>query len=131
MGHRSIFFLSLSFLGALFAQNTYLGPTSPVPGNPKTVRVEVIVHDSPVPAGVQIEYVQFDGNSVPLKPRDVHGYRGTASFQVSPGKYKLRWKVRRDKTIWPRTMSHEEEVTVDPRDLWLQISIEGETASIR
>src|SRR3989344_2524654 len=128
---RLFFFLSLLAFGALTAQNTYLGPTSPVPGSPKTVRVEGIVHDSPTPAGVQIESVQFDGASIPLTPRDVHGYRATASFQVFPGKYKLRWKVKRDKLVWPRTVSHEEEVTVDPRDLWLQISIEGETASIR
>jgi hypothetical protein len=126
---RYLSLLLLSF--SLFAQNTYLGPTSPVPGNPQLVRVEVIVHDSPDPSGVQIESAEFNSTPIPLKPRDIHGYRGTASFQVPPGKYKLRWKVRRDKVVWPRSTSHEEEVNISPKDLWLQISIEGDTASIR
>jgi hypothetical protein len=115
----------------LLAQNTYLGPVKPVPGNPELVQVEVIVRDSPVLGGVQVQSVEFDGKSVPLKPRDVFGNRGKASFQVSSGHYTLRWVVRRDKILWPRTMSYEETVTIDPRDLWVQISIEGEASSIR
>ena len=115
----------------LLAQNTYLGPTEPVPGNPSLVRVELLVKDSPDLAGVQIQRVTFDGQSVPLKPRDIFGKRGAASFQLPPGKYTLRWTVGRDKIIWPRTASHEEEVTIDPRDLWIQILVEGDHASIR
>jgi hypothetical protein len=53
-----------------------------------------------------------------------------ASFQVPPGKYKLRWKVNRNKIVWPRTIDREEEVTISPRDQWLQISIVGEDVSI-
>jgi hypothetical protein len=49
---------------------------------------------------------------------------------MKAGKYKLKWKVKRDQHAWPRTISHEEEVTIDPRDLWIQITITGENASI-
>lgn len=117
--------------GELLAQNTYLGPTAPVPGNPYLVRVEVLVKDSSDLAGVQIQSVTFDGKSIPLKPRDIFGKRASASYQLQPGKYTLRWTVNRDKIVWPRTITHEEEVTIDPRDLWIQILIEGDKASIR
>jgi hypothetical protein len=112
-------------------QNTYLGPTSPVLGNPKLILVEVIINDDPALGGVEIQNVEFNETSIPLKPRDVYGFRGQGSFQLPPGKYKLVWTVNRDKSVWPRSVSHEELVTLSPRDLWVQITIQGETASIR
>jgi hypothetical protein len=115
----------------LLASYSYQGPTQAVPGNPKLVRIEVIVRDSPSAAGVQIQSVDLDGQGIPLQPRDIYGNRGTGSFQFPPGKYKLRWTVIRDRFLWPRTLNHEEVVTVDPRDLWLQIEIVGEEVSIR
>ncbi len=116
--------------GALFASNTYLGPTKPVPGNPQLILVEVLIQDSQDPSGPQIVSVEFNQQSIPLKPRDLLGKRGTASFQLSPGKYKLRWATSQSKLTWPRKVTHEEEVTVSPRDLWIQIQIEGEKATI-
>jgi hypothetical protein len=120
----------VSVYSTMVAQNTYLGPVRPIPGHPELVRVEVEVHDSPELGGVQIESAEFNGQSIPLKPRDIFGNRGKASFQVPPGQYSLKWVVRRDKVLWPRTLSHEESVTIDARDLWVQISIKGESASI-
>ena len=117
--------------GELIAQNTYMGPSSPIPGDPYLVRVELLVKDSPDLAGVQIQSVIFNGQAIPLKPRDIFGKRASASFQLPPGKYSLRWTVMRDKIVWPRNATHHEEVTLDPRDLWVQILIEGDSASIR
>lgn len=116
----------------LLAQNVneYLGPSQRSPGNAKLIRVQVLVNDDPNPEGVQIVNAELDQKSITLKPRDIYGFRGQASFQLKPGKYKLRWTVRRDKFAWPRTVEHEEEVTLDPRDLWIQITINGENASI-
>jgi hypothetical protein len=114
---------------SLLASYSYQGPTHPA--TQKLVRIEVLVRDSPEPGGVQIQSVTFNGRSIPLQPRDIYGNRGTGSFQLSPGKYKLHWVVQRDKLLWPRTLTHEEEVTIDPRDLWIQIEIVGEEASIR
>jgi len=129
--------LSITYLSAdpvhfqtLLAQNTYLGPIQPIPGNPHLVRVEIIVRDSPDSGGVQVQTVEFYNQKIPLKPRDIYGNRGGASFQISPGKQKLKWTVQRDKTIWPRTMTHEEEVNIDSRDYWVQILIVGDTATI-
>jgi hypothetical protein len=114
----------------LWAQNTYFGPTEPIPGSPHLIRVQILIRDSDVPSGLQMKSVTFNGTSIPLKPRDVSGYRGQASFQLPPGKYSLKWVVERDKRAWPRTLNREEEVILDPRDLWIQISIEGDTATI-
>jgi len=111
-------------------QNTYMGPTSPIPGDPYLVRVELLIKDSPDAGGPQIRNVTFDERAIPLKPRDIFGKRGAASFQLPPGKYTLRWTVNRDNIVWPRVLSFEEEVTLSPRDLWVQILIEGERASI-
>ena len=117
--------------GTLVASFNYQGPTQSIPGNPQLVRVEVIVRDSPKSGGLQIQRVDFDGQGVPLQPRDIYGNRGTGSFQVHPGKYKLAWVVQRDKIHWPRLINREELVTIDPRDLWIQIEIIGDDASIR
>ena len=121
--------LLLSF--SLFAQNTntYLGPNGKSTQQ-GVIRVQIIVNDDPNPQGVQIVKASFDGTSIPLKPRDIYGSRGQGSFQKKAGKYKLEWTVQRDANSWPRTVSHEEVVTLDPRDLWIQITITGETASI-
>lgn len=121
-------------MGALPGQTasyTYFGPDKSVTDPSKLVRLEILVRDSSDADGLQIVSVQFNRTDIPLKPRDLYGYRGNASFQVKPGTYKLLWVVNRDRFAWPRTITHEEIVTVSPRDLWLQISIEGETASIR
>lgn len=115
----------------LVAQNTYFGPTTKGPGNKELVRIQVLINDDPAPAGAQIESAEFNGQNIPLKPRDIYGYRGQGSFQVYPGTYKLKWVVKRDRVAWPRTLSHEEIVTVDPRDLWLQLTITGEKATIQ
>ena len=129
--NNALGFSSKDLCDLSIAQYTYKGPTQPVPGNSQLVRIEVLVRDSPKAGGLEIKSVEFNGEGVPLKPRDIFGNRGAASFQVPPGTYKLRWVVQRDKLFWPRVVTHEEEVNVDPRDLWLQISIEGEEASIR
>ncbi len=117
---------------SLFAQNTntYLGPHAPVPGNPQLIRVQILVYDSVETGGLEIKSASFNQTDIPLKPRDIHGFRGEGTFQVPPGTYKLKWKVQRDKINWPRIVPHEETVNLDKRDLWLQITIQGETAAI-
>ena len=125
--------LTLVFLClGLYAQNTneYLGPNQPIPGNPQLIRIQILVYNDPAPKGVRIEKVVFDGQTFPLKPRDIYGYRGQSSFQKKPGKYKLYWEVNRDDLVWPRTIKHEEKVFIDKRDMWIQITIIGNEASI-
>ena len=114
----------------LLASNTYLGPTTPIPGKPQLVRIEVLVRDAQDPAGPQVVSVNFNQMNVPLKPRDIYGNRGSGSFQLSPGQYKLRWVTNQNKIIWPRNATHEELVTVSPRDLWVQVQIDGDQATI-
>ncbi|HSX14066.1 MAG TPA: hypothetical protein VLE96_06590 [Chlamydiales bacterium] len=110
---------------------TYLGPKKFGLESADLIRVEILVKDSPLLSGLQIQNVVFNGQIVPLKPRDVFGKRGDASFQLPPGKYILKWTANRDSLIWPRVLKFEEEVILDPRDLWIQVQIEGDQASIR
>ena len=110
--------------------NTYLGPNEKLPGNPDLVRVQVLVYNDPNPNGAAILSAGFDGTQIPLKPRDIYGYRGQASFQKPPGKYRLQWEVSHGQNTWPRSTSHEETVTLDPRDLWIQITVTGDSAEI-
>ncbi len=127
-----LYFSKESSTPSLVAQNVneYLGPKKRTTGKSQTVRVQILVNDAPNPQGVQIESVTFHKKTLNLKPRDIYGFRGEASFELAPGTYKLKWTVQRDLRVWPRTISHEEEVIIDPRDLWIQIQITGETASI-
>lgn len=120
--------LAFSFLGQ--SSNTYFGPTRPTPDADKLVKVQISVRDSPDPGGLQIISVTFDGQDIPLQPRDIYGNRGSGSFQVLPGTYKLSWVVNRSKSIWPRRVTHESIVTISPRDLWVQVEIVGEEAKI-
>lgn len=110
---------------------TYLGPKESSVHEAELIRVEILVKDSPDLSGLQIRDVTFNGQVVPLKPRDVFGKRGAASFQLPPGKYILRWTANRNTLVWPRVLDFEEEVILDPRDLWVQILIVGDKASIR
>ncbi|MBS0625232.1 MAG: hypothetical protein JSS32_04210 [Verrucomicrobia bacterium] len=129
--HSSTIKVGQIFDSNLLVQNTYLGPTSPVPGNPLLIRVEITLNDDPQLAGLEIESAQFNGTSIPLNPKAaVNGYRGKASFQLPPGQYKLTWRVNRSKKYWPRSITHEEIVTLDPRDQWVQVIVIGEEASI-
>lgn len=130
MNYCRIIAFFLFALYALTAQNanTYLGPDDKSPG--ALIRIQVLINDDPNPAGVQIQNVTFDGTTIPLKPRDIYGYRGGGSFQKAPGKYKLKWTVKRDANAWPRTVTQEQEVNVDRRDMWVQITITGESAAI-
>ena len=110
---------------------TYLGPKESSATYAELIRVQLSIKDSPDPSGLQIQNVTFNGQNVPLKPRDVFSKRGEASFQLPPGKYILRWTANRNSYVWPRVLRFEEEVDLDPRDLWVQIMIEGDKASIR
>ena len=124
---RSLF-ACVSFSGAVSSPNPYKGPTSPVPG---LVRVEIQVNDDPELGGVTIADVSFNGKTVALKPAGVRGYRGGVSLQVPPGEYDLIWHVSRGKKAgWPSTVEHKQKVKVGQRDVWVQITIQGEKASI-
>ncbi len=110
--------------------NTYLGPNQKVPANSDFVRVQILLYNDPDPKGVTIRSATFDGTEIPLKPRDIYGFRGQASFQKRGGKYLLKWVVDRNQGDWPRTVEHEEEVILSPLDLWIQIAIVGGNAEI-
>lgn len=122
--------LLLVFWSVLSGQNTYYGPVRPPPGRPDLIRVEITVQDLVGETNLKIVSARFNGQSIPLKPADIFGFRGGASFQLAPGKYKLEWVVNRDNFAWPRTVRHEETVHVDARDSWVQIEIVGEKASV-
>lgn len=128
---KTLSLLSL-LIGTLMAQNTntYLGPTERVPGNPQFVKVQILVYDDPDPKGVKIESVTFDGSQIPLKPSDIYGFRGQASFQKKAGKYSISWVVKNSAPGWPREESHEEKLFLDPSDFWIQISVIGNDAEI-
>lgn len=124
--------LALFLCFSLFSQNTntYLGPNEKLPGKQNQVRVQILLYNDPNPKGLHITKAEFAGSNIPLKPRDVYGYRGQASFQKPAGKYKLKWQVERDDFSWPRVINREEEVYLDDRDLWIQITITGDQAEI-
>lgn len=127
----SIFFLFLWVTSTLWSQNTYFGPNSPPPpGSPHLIRIQVLLRDSPDPGGPTIQSASFNGKTLPIKPPDIYGNRGGSSFQLPAGKYQLTWVVQRDKTVWPRTVRHEETVYLDPNDFWIQIVITGDEAVI-
>jgi hypothetical protein len=109
--------------------NEYVGPTRKMAG-PEKVRVQILVHDDPHVSGEQIVQAEFNHQTISLKPRDIYGFRGQTSMQMPPGKYLLRWRVKRDAYVWPRTVYHTQEITLDPTDMWIQITITGNRATV-
>jgi hypothetical protein len=113
---------------ACYAQTPYYGPSSPVPG---LIRVEIQAFDDPDLGAVKMDEVIFNGKQIPLKPAGIHGFRGGAHFQVSPGSYDLIWSVSRDcQSCWPRTVRHKQKVQIKKGMTWVQITIQGENATI-
>lgn len=129
---RTISFLALCLVGLLVGQNTntYLGPNGKVPGNPQLIPIQILIYNDPDPQGKTIESVTFDQTRIPLKPRDIYGFRGQASFQKRPGRYRLVWVVNRNSDSWPRTETHEQELILSDRDSWIQIDITGDSAAV-
>lgn len=127
-------------LFTLLAQYQYNPPTPPfaleqytttLPSPPSGLtKVEVEVYDDPKVGGLPVLSATFDDVKIPLKPRDVHKYRGSASYQLKPGTYELDWTVQRDKFVWPRTVDHVQTFQIQPSELTLHITIEGDHASM-
>lgn len=114
----------------LAASYTYLGPDGSAQKQPGLVQVQILVRDSLDPSGPEVTSVAFNNQNVPLQPRDIYDNRGNASFQMEPGTYELRWTVNVRKKVWPRNVTYTHQVEISPRDSWIQISIEGDKASI-
>lgn len=125
---------------ALLAQYQYNPPKPPfaleqytttLPAAPSPLtRVEVFVYDEPKIGGVQVLSAQFNNINIPLKPRDLQKYRGSASYQLKPGQYELDWRVQKDKINWPRTVDHKQMFQIQPGEFTIHITIEGDQASM-
>lgn len=110
----------------LFSQMPYYGPTSPSSG----IQVQLMVYDQPELGGLKIESVRLNGINVNLQPPDLYGFRGGGGFQFQPGSYQLEWSASKDKVTWPRSMSYKKTILIEPRDTWVQVTIQGDKVNI-
>ena len=116
---------------SLFAQSTYYGPTSqPSPLSPHLVKVQIQAYDDPDLGGAKIASLSFNQTAIPLKPSDIYGFRGSAGFQLKAGSYSLNWETSNGTNNWPRTIKHQQQIQVQDKDVWVQISIQGEKVVI-
>lgn len=128
---------SLKFLlvGSV-AQSNYYGPKPPphflAPPTTNTIRIQLQIYDDPSLGGARIQSVTFNNQDIPLQNADIHGFRGGAGFQVSPGKYDLLWKVLSfdNSSQQSSIQQHKETIAISKSDAWIQITIQGEEASI-
>ena len=115
----------------LLAQSIYYGPTSPPsPFTPHLVQVQVEVYDDPADGGQKVESAVFNQISMPLKPADVYGFRAGGGFQLPKGDYPLVWETSRGENNWPRTVKHKQMIKIQDKDVWVQITIQGEKVTI-
>ena len=123
----------LPLLIAIFlGQHTYFGPTSPPPPQtPRLVQVQVELYDEKELGGLTIEKASFAGYDIPLKPSDVFGFRGKGGFQLPVGTYPIAWTVRKQRLIYPRTVSYKKTVTVKPLDQWIEVVITGSSMVVQ
>jgi hypothetical protein len=118
----------MRLLSFLLASSTYFGPTSPTGAD--LIKVQVNLYDAPTLGGVSLEEASFDDRNIPLQPTTLNGFRGGASFQLPPGSYELAWTVRVNPIVYPRTQNYRKTVEISPMDRWIQITVEGASASI-
>lgn len=126
--------LRLFLIFALLAQSSYYGPKPPPhfgpPSIENTIRVQIQIYDDPALGGARIEEVSFNQQDIPLQSPDLHGFRGGAGFQMSPGKYDLVWSVSTDRTSSPKTVQQKQKISISKGDQWIQITIQGENATV-
>lgn len=124
------------FTSVGIAQTPYYGPNEPPhfnikpPSASQLTQVQIQIYDQPDLGGLRILDVSFNGAAIPLQSPDLHGFRGGGSFQMPPGTYQLVWSVSRDKQEWPRSLKHQKSVQVQQRDTWVQVTIQGDEATI-
>lgn len=121
---RSIqgFFLFFLFCLQLQASDTVYYKT---PDSPGQIRLQITVSDAEDPQMGIIEKVIFDGDEIPLQDPNPTRIRATMHTRVSPGKYELKWIIRKDPTEWPQTVDHEKTFTFTGEKQWIDILIEG------
>lgn len=100
-----------------------------IPVDKKIVRVEINVYDNTSKDFYDVIEVKFNNQQIPLQKADASGRRARKYYQVKPGTYALEWKVSKSKFGWPRSTTHEKEITINPNDKFAYIEIKGEKAS--
>lgn len=95
------------------------------------VKVKLEIRENTDPLGDKIVSVQLGGHNIPLRPADPTGNRGTTHLQLKPGKYVLKWKVKKQRYTWPRYSIYKEEIDISPKTLWIDILLDGERVFVR
>ena len=100
------------------------------PGVDHIIRVEIAVKDDVLSSKGQIMEVQFNDETLILRPADSQGRRGSTFLQLNPGNYTIKWKVKNNSYSWPRYSQHKKIVPITSKDLWIHIFIEGKNITI-
>ncbi len=98
--------------------------------NIKLIRLEIEVFDDIHSKEGKIQDVQLNNHKLSLSPREAQGNRGSFYFQLSPGLYILKWKVKRHKYIWPRYLQYKKQIRISLNNFSVYIKIKGENITI-
>lgn len=102
-----------------------------IPSTNKIIRVEIVIYDDTVEAYNDINYVEFNNQTLDLSPALASGFRGRKYFQLEPGNYVIKWKVAKDKAIkWPNQETHQETIILKDYQPYVHILIKGDQLSI-
>lgn len=109
---------------ASFVKSRYIHPDE------KVIRVEIKVLDDTTKDHHDIMEVKFNNQQIPLLKADASGRRARKYYLVKPGTYDLEWKVSKSKTTWPRSKTYEKKITLNEKDKFAYIIIEGENVRV-
>jgi hypothetical protein len=93
-------------------------------------RIEIAVKDDLKSPNGKVLKVEFNDDTLALKPSDPQGTRGSTFIQIQPGTYTITWNVKNNKYTWPRYTTHSKQIKIESTDLWIHILIEGKNITI-
>ena len=94
------------------------------------VRVEIEVLDDTNQDHYDIIDIEFNNKPISLLKAGAVGRRARTYFQLSPGKYLLKWKVSKSSYSWPRYTTHKETITINKNDKFVHILVIGDKVDV-
>ncbi len=90
------------------------------------VRIEIEVMDDVTKENGHVVSVSFAGQTIPLKPVDPTGRRGSTFLRLTPGDYSLQWQIQDPRAEYPAANRREKTVTITANEIGVYLLIKGD-----
>jgi hypothetical protein len=99
---------------------------TPQARSPAAVRIEIEVMDDVTKENGHVLSVEFAGKSIPLKPIDPTGRRGSTFLRLLPGEYTLEWDVQNPQNALPSENHRQKTISIRSNEVGVYLLIKGD-----